>query len=288
MRGKGGQGLRVRDGKRERHVESDREQVSEKTRDRKRERSREEETGDSVRGEVLTQPEDTTQSMRGPERGGGRAKGAVRENEGAGSKTQTLGDTGHGGDQPSGVGGGTSMVKAHLRAWGTAPSPPLPRGGAGGRWPRASHGPLEPLVSSPIDISAFSPRGHVWPVSSTEPVPMQPWEPSLTASWGAGTTGSRALSSEHVRSHEDQTPGGLSAAMQGSWPTRGASAQALAGRSEDQVPGDQTHHLPTCFLGNAIPWPWPRFLPLPSGPRRWDDPSSSESRSSIFCFCFHF
>lgn len=36
------------------------------------------------------------------------------------------------------------------------------------------------------------------------------------------------------------------------------------------------------------PWPRPHLPPLRSGARWLEGPSSSESRSLIFCFCFHF
>lgn len=198
------------------------------------------------------------------------------------------------GTSPLGLGGGASMVKAHPRAWGTAPSSPLPRRGPGGRgqavgWPRASRGPLEPLVSPPMDVlKPPHPRGHVWPVPGTEPVPTQPWEPSRTASWGLGgqAPGPSLQSMSEVMGTRHPAASLLPGRAAG--PRCGHGEQAAAGRSEDQVPGDRTHHLPTCIWGNSLPWPRPRFPPLPSGPRRWDDPSSSESRSSIFCFCFHF
>lgn len=94
-----GPGCGVRDGRRERDVESDREQVSEKTRGGSGARAREEGTdGDAAGGEKLT---DSAEHEAG--RGGTRQRG-LRENEGAGSG-RTLGGTGRSRDQPPGVGG---------------------------------------------------------------------------------------------------------------------------------------------------------------------------------------
>lgn len=179
----------------------------------------------------------------------------MTENKGQAQARSLSGTLDAAGTSALGLGGGTSMVKAHLRAWDTVPSSPLPRGGPGGRWqavggPRAGHGPLQPLVSSSTDILKSSrPR----PVSGTKPDPTQQWEPSPTASWGAAETGFRPLSSEHVRSCEDQAPLASLLPCRAAGPHCGHQAQALADRSEDQVPGDQTHHLPTCILGNTLP-----------------------------------
>lgn len=185
------------------------------------------------------------------------------------------------------------MVKAHPRAWGTAPSSPLPRRGPGGRgqavgWPRASRGPLSPLFPCLWTFSSLlipevmcgqCPAQSLSPHSRGSPLGQQ-----------AGGWGDRLQAPLFRACQKSWGPDPAASLLPGraAGPRCGHGEQAVAGRSEDQVPGDRTHHLPTCIWGSSLPWPRPRFPPLPSGPRRWDDPSSSESRSSIFCFCFHF
>lgn len=225
-------------------------------------------------------------------RGGTRQRG-LRENEGAGSGAGSRRHWTQQGPAPWGWGEGRAWLRP-TREPGAQPQARLSQRrsrweGAGRRVAQGQSRPLEPFVSPPMDVlKPPHPRGHVWPVPGTEPVPTQPWEPSRTASWGLGgqAPGPSLQSMSEVMGTRHPAASLLPGRAAG--PRCGHGEQAAAGRSEDQVPGDRTHHLPTCIWGSSLPWPRPRFPPLPSGPRRWDDPSSSESRSSIFCFCFHF
>lgn len=181
--------------------------MSEKTRGGSGARAREEGTdGDTPGGEKLT---DGQRRARGRARGHA-PKGPEGERRGGlrGGLSEALDAAG---TSPLGLGGGASMVKAHLRAWGTAPSSPLPKRGPGGRgqavgWPRASRGPLSPLfprlwtfssLLTPEVMCGQCPAQSLSPHSSGSPLGQQAggWGDRLQAplfracqkSWGPDT-----------------------------------------------------------------------------------------------------